>query len=48
VNALPAEYRRQLLADTSAILWALVTQHPELTAWQPVHAWLTDELRVKS
>ena len=28
----PREYRRQLLADTSAILWALVTQQPELTA----------------
>lgn len=47
VSALPGEYRRQLLADTSVILWALVTQHPELTEWQPVHAWLTGELRVK-
>ena len=27
---LPREYRQQLLGDTSAILWALVTQHPEL------------------
>ena len=43
-GALPREYRQQVLADTSAILWALVTQHPELTAWQPVHAWLTGEL----
>jgi tetratricopeptide (TPR) repeat protein len=48
VSALPGEYRRQLLADTSAILWALVTQHPELTGWQPVQAWLSEELRVKS
>lgn len=48
VSALPREYRQQLLADTSAILWALVTQHPELTEWQPVHAWLSEELRVKS
>lgn len=47
-GALPAESRRQLLADTSAILWALVTQHPELTGWQPVHEWLSEELRVKS
>ena len=31
VSGLPGQYRRQLLADTSAILWALVTQHPELT-----------------
>ena len=43
-SALHGEYRRQLLADTSAILWALVTQHPEVTAWQPVQAWLAGEL----
>ena len=42
---LPREYRRQLLGDTSAILWALVTQHPELQQWQPVHDWLTKELQ---
>jgi hypothetical protein len=41
---LPREYRRQLLGDTSAILWALVTQHPELREWQAVHQWLTKEL----
>jgi tetratricopeptide (TPR) repeat protein len=41
---LPREYRRQLLGDTKAILWALVTQHPELQGWQPVHEWLTKEL----
>jgi Tfp pilus assembly protein PilF len=44
-NALPREYRRQLLADTSAILWALVTQHPDLEGWQPVQAWLAAETR---
>ena len=43
-NGLPREYRRQLLGDTSAILWALVTQHPDLRQWQPVHEWLTKEL----
>jgi tetratricopeptide (TPR) repeat protein len=43
-NGLPREYRRQLLGDTSAILWALVTQHPELDGWQPVHAWLAAEM----
>jgi tetratricopeptide (TPR) repeat protein len=43
--ALPREYRRQLLGDTSAILWALVTQHPELQGWQDVHGWLTKELK---
>ena len=42
---LPGEYRRQLLGDTSAILWALVTQHPELQGWQHVHEWLTKELK---
>ena len=44
-TGLPREYRQQLLGDTSAILWALVTQHPELQQWQPVHEWLTKELK---
>jgi tetratricopeptide (TPR) repeat protein len=44
-TGLPREYRRQLLGDTSAILWALVTQHPELQQWQAVHEWLTAELK---
>ena len=43
-TGLPREYRQQLLGDTSAILWALVTQHPELESWQPVHAWLSADL----
>lgn len=42
---LPREYRRQLLGETSAILWALVTQRPDLQGWQPVHEWLTRELK---
>jgi tetratricopeptide (TPR) repeat protein len=42
---LPREYRQQLLGDTSAILWALVTQHPELQHWHAVHEWLTKELK---
>jgi len=42
---LPREYRQQLLGETSAILWALVTQHPELQQWQAVHDWLTKELK---
>jgi len=42
---LPREYRQQLLGDTSAILWALVTQHPEVRQWQSVHEWLTKELK---
>ncbi|MGE0461345.1 MAG: tetratricopeptide repeat protein [Vicinamibacterales bacterium] len=43
-GAMPREYRRQLLADTSAILWALVTHQPELAGWQMVHDWLQAEL----
>lgn len=43
-GAMPREYRRQLLADTSAILWALVTHKPELVGWQKVHDWLKAEL----
>jgi tetratricopeptide (TPR) repeat protein len=43
-TGLPREYRQQLLADTSAIMWALVTQHPELEGWQPVQAWLSAEM----
>ena len=42
---LPRDYRRQLLGDTSAILWALVTQHPDLQHWRGVHEWLTNELK---
>lgn len=42
---LPREYRQQLIGDTSAILWALVTQHPELQQWQGVQEWLTRELK---
>ena len=44
-TGLPLEYRRQLLGDTSAILWALVTQHPGMQGWQPVHEWLAQELK---
>ena len=44
-HGLPRDYRQQLLSDTSAILWALVTQQPGLTGWQPVHAWMTAELK---
>ena len=43
-TSLPRDYRRQLLGETSAILWALVTQQPELQGWQPVHEWLAREL----
>jgi len=44
-TGLPREYRQQLLRDTSAILWALVTQHTDVQGWQPVHEWLAQELK---
>jgi tetratricopeptide (TPR) repeat protein len=44
-TGLPREYRQQLLGDTNAILWALITQHPGLQGWQAVHEWLTSELK---
>lgn len=43
-SALPRDYRRQVLSDTSAVLWALVTHKPELAGWQGVHDWLKGEL----
>jgi tetratricopeptide (TPR) repeat protein len=43
-GALPRDYRRQVLADTSAVLWALVTHKPDLAGWQGVHEWLNREL----
>jgi tetratricopeptide (TPR) repeat protein len=42
--ALPRDYRRQVLADTSAVLWALVTHQPDLAGWQGIHEWLNGEL----
>ncbi|HXG87879.1 MAG TPA: tetratricopeptide repeat protein [Vicinamibacterales bacterium] len=42
--ALPADYRRQLLADTHAIAWALLTHRPELAGWAQINEWLTREL----
>ena len=44
-GALPGDYRRQVLADTSAILWALVSRKPDLAGWQAVHDWLNLELK---
>lgn len=47
-EGLPREYRQPLLADTSALLWALVTQQPGLSGWQAVQAWIDGELRGRS
>jgi tetratricopeptide (TPR) repeat protein len=41
---LPREYRRQLLADASAIAWALLTHKPDLPGWKHVNDWLGGEL----
>jgi tetratricopeptide (TPR) repeat protein len=38
---LPREYRRQLLDDTQAIAWALLTDRPDLAGWRLVNDWLT-------
>jgi tetratricopeptide (TPR) repeat protein len=43
-GALPQEFRRQVLADTSAVLWALIAQTPDLEGWQGVQDWLHGEL----
>jgi len=43
-GALPREHRRQVLADTSAVLWALITHKPDLEGWQGVQDWLNGEL----
>jgi len=43
-NDLPRDYRRQLLEDTRAIAWALLTHRPDLPGWQHVHDWLASEL----
>jgi tetratricopeptide (TPR) repeat protein len=41
---LPPEYRRQLLGDTHAVAWALLTTTPELPGWRLVGDWLSAEL----
>jgi Flp pilus assembly protein TadD len=43
---LSGPYREQVLADTSAILWALISQQPGLTGWEPVQQWLQQQLPV--
>jgi tetratricopeptide (TPR) repeat protein len=41
---LPAAYRRQVLSDTHAVAWALLSTTPDLPGWQLVGDWLTAEL----
>jgi tetratricopeptide (TPR) repeat protein len=45
VANLPREYKRQLLADTHSILWALLTHRPDLAGWSDVNEWLSAEMR---
>ena len=40
---LPRDYRRQLLDDTQAIAWAILTDRPDLAGWRDVNDWLTQE-----
>jgi tetratricopeptide (TPR) repeat protein len=44
IPPLPADYRRQLLVDTSSILMALLTHRPDLAGWDRVNAWVSMEL----
>lgn len=41
---LPRAYKQQLLADTSALVWALLTDRPQGADWALVHGWLSAEL----
>ncbi len=41
---LPADYRRQVLSDTHAVAWALLSTTPELPGWHLVGDWLSTEL----
>lgn len=40
---LPRDYRRQLLADTQAVAWALLSAAPDLRDWRVVGDWLAAE-----
>ena len=41
---LPRDYRRQLLGDTHAVAWALLSAAPDLRDWRVVGDWLAAEL----
>jgi tetratricopeptide (TPR) repeat protein len=42
--SLPRDYKRQLLADTQSIAWALLTHRPDLPGWKDVSDWLAAEM----
>ena len=41
---LPRDYRRQVLSDTHAVAWALLSTTPDLRDWRLVGDWLSAEL----
>jgi NADPH-dependent 2,4-dienoyl-CoA reductase/sulfur reductase-like enzyme len=41
---LPRDYRRQVLADTQSVAWALLSAMPDLRDWRIVGDWLAAEL----
>ena len=41
---LPTAYRRQVLGDTQAVAWALLSATPDLPGWRLVGDWLSAEL----
>lgn len=44
IAPLPRDYKRQLLADTQRIAWALLTHRPDLQGWREVSDWIGGEL----
>jgi len=43
-GTLPPAYRRQVLGDTQAVAWALLSAMPDLPGWRLVGDWLSAEL----
>ncbi|MEZ5418481.1 MAG: tetratricopeptide repeat protein [Vicinamibacterales bacterium] len=41
---LPSDYRRQVLADTQSVAWAVLSAVPDLQDWRVVGDWLAAEL----
>lgn len=44
VAPLPGDYRTQVLADTQAVVFALLTHRPDLPGWKLVAEWIDREL----
>jgi tetratricopeptide (TPR) repeat protein len=43
LEPLPKDFKRQLVADTQGVVWALLTQAPDIADWNLVHEWLAAE-----